>query len=246
VRRPSFAIAVKKRDIVTDSRRPAKADARAPHPLRGARFVIGAAQASQLPAEGAPEIAFAGRSNAGKSSAINALADHGRLAYASRTPGRTQQINFFALRAGALVADLPGYGYAAVAKKLKRDWQEFLWHYVTTRSNLVALVLMVDARHGLSDLDLPVLTQFVPSGRPVLILATKADKLGVAAQRQAVAAIAAELRDTFPWGPHNVVVQAFSAITRQGVAEAETTIASWLPTDTAVEGAKERPRDQGE
>src|SRR5215470_9081480 len=104
----------------------------APHPLIGARFVKGVAETSQLPAAGSPEIAFAGRSNAGKSSAINALANHGGLAFASRTPGRTQQINFFSLRSGALVADLPGYGYAAVSKTLKRDWQEFLWHYVTT------------------------------------------------------------------------------------------------------------------
>jgi GTP-binding protein len=229
VRRPSFAIAVKKRDIVTDSRRPAQADAQGPHPLRGARFVTGAAQSSQLPASGAPEIAFAGRSNAGKSSAINALAGHGGLAYASRTPGRTQQINFFALRSGALVADLPGYGYAAVAKTLKREWQEFLWTYVTSRGNLVALVLLVDARRGLTDLDLALLAQFVPSGRPVLILATKSDKLGTAAQRDAIATINAQLREAFPMGAHNVSAQAFSAVTRQGVAQAETTIASWLP-----------------
>jgi GTP-binding protein len=226
--------AVKKRDIVAESKRPAKDGAMrtapdAPHPLVGARFVTGAAQSSQLPAAGEPEIAFAGRSNAGKSSAINALANHSRLAYASRTPGRTQQINIFALRGGGLVADLPGYGYAAVAKSLKRTWQDFLWQYVTTRTSLVALVLLVDARHGLADLDLAVLEQFVPSGRPVLILATKADKLGTSAQRKALAALRAQLNDVFALGAPNVVVQLFSATTRQGVAEAETTIASWLP-----------------
>ena len=181
-----------KRAIVAESRRPAKTGTStripesAPHPLVGAEFVIGAAQASQLPAPGVPEIAFAGRSNAGKSSAINALANRTRLAYASRTPGRTQQINLFALRSGALVADLPGYGYAAVAKSVKREWQDFLWQYVTTRSSLVALVLVVDARHGLKELDLDVLSEFVRSGRPVLILATKADKLNTSAQREAV------------------------------------------------------------
>src|SRR4051795_12953409 len=95
------------------------------HPFRQAEFLTTAAEWRQLPADGAPEIAFAGRSNAGKSSAINALANHGRLAFASRTPGRTQQINMFALRSGALVADLPGYGYAAVSKTVKRDWQAF-------------------------------------------------------------------------------------------------------------------------
>lgn len=221
-----------------------------PHPLVDAQFVIGAAEAAQLPAPGLPEIAFAGRSNAGKSSAINALANRTRLAFASRTPGRTQQINLFSLRSGALVADLPGYGYAAVAKSVKRGWQEFLWHYVTTRSSLVALVLLVDSRHGLKDLDLELLSQFVPSGRPVLILATKADKLTTSAQRAAVAGIAAQIHGAFPLGAPQVAVQLFSAATRQGVPEAEATIASWLPAaamDIGIGGPeKERPRSQGE
>ena len=225
-----------KRAIVAESRRPAKtgtstsAPERTPHPLVGAEFIIGAAHASQLPPPGVPEIAFAGRSNAGKSSAINALANRTRLAFASRTPGRTQQINLFALRTGALVADLPGYGYAAVAKSVKREWQDLLWQYVTTRSSLVALVLVVDARHGLKDLDLAVLSEFVRSGRPVLILATKADKLTTTAQREAVALIATQIRTEFPMGAPHVTTQLFSAATRQGIPEAETTIASWIPT----------------
>ena len=247
-----------KRVIVTDSRRPAKGapaerdPAGTPHPLVGAQFVIGAAQAAQLPAAGVPEIAFAGRSNAGKSSAINALAGRTRLAFASRTPGRTQQINLFELRGGrALVADLPGYGYAAVAKSVKRGWQDFLWHYVNTRASLVALVLVVDARHGLKDLDIEVLADFVGSARPVLILATKADKLGTTAQREAAATIARQLDAAFPVGTPQVRVQLFSAATRQGVPEAETTIASWIPAvawQNASEGGdtKERPRSQGE
>jgi GTP-binding protein len=247
-----------KRAIVSESRRPAKAGTStrigesAPHPLVGAEFVIGAAQASQLPAPGVPEIAFAGRSNAGKSSAINALANRTRLAYASRTPGRTQQINLFALRSGALVADLPGYGYAAVAKSVKRGWQDLLWQYVTTRSSLVALVLVVDARHGLKDLDRAVLSEFVRSGRPVLILATKADKLNTSAQREAVTLIGTQLQAAFPMGAPHVTTQLFSAATRQGVPEAETMIAAWIPSspwqNEMAAGAqeKERPRDQGE
>ncbi len=138
------------------------------------------------------------------------LAGRTRLAFASRTPGRTQQINLFSLRGGALVADLPGYGYAAVGKELKRAWQEFLWHYITTRSTLVALVLVVDARHGLKDLDLELLEGFVPSGRPILLLATKADKLNTTAQRAAVAAIRSQLAEAFPLGAGNVTVQPFS------------------------------------
>ena len=222
-----------KRTIVTDSTRPAKAvtpdDDRGPHPLRGAEFVIGAAAPAQLPAEGAPEIAFAGRSNAGKSSAINALAQRTRLAFASRTPGRTQQINLFLLRSGALIADLPGYGYAAVAKNIKRVWQDFLWHYTTTRSTLIALVLVVDSRHGLKESDLELLRGFVPSGRPVLILATKADKLTSSEQRRAPRDIEAQLKAEFPATAANIEVLLFSAATRQGVPEAERAIAQWLP-----------------
>ncbi|MFO1322619.1 MAG: ribosome biogenesis GTP-binding protein YihA/YsxC [Burkholderiales bacterium] len=222
-----------KRAIVTESPRPAKAGAPAPkgpHPLLGAEFVIGAAQAAQLPPPGVPEIAFAGRSNSGKSSAINALSQRTRLAFSSRTPGRTREINLFQLKSGALVADLPGYGYAAVAKSVKRGWQEFLWQYVTGRASLVALVMLVDARHGLKESDLDVLAQFLPSGRPVLLLATKADKLNTSEQRSAAAGIAARIGEVFPATAPNVTVQLFSATTRQGVPEAETTIASWLPS----------------
>jgi GTP-binding protein len=219
---------MKKHDIVTDAARPAQAElVKRPHPLVGARFMLGVASEAQLPREGAPEIAFAGRSNAGKSSAINALANHGKLAFSSRTPGRTQQINMFALRSGALVADLPGYGYAAVSKSVKRDWQAFLWQYVSTRTTLVALVLMVDARHGISEHDLPVLDAIVPTGRPVLILATKADKLNKSEQREALGAIVSSVGARYRHG--NVKVQLFSATTRQGVEEAEATIAGWLP-----------------
>jgi GTP-binding protein len=233
---------VNKRTIVTDSKRAsktaasAKAGPRRPHPLVGAEFVTGAAAPSQLPEASVPEIAFAGRSNAGKSTAINVLAGRTRLAFASRTPGRTQQINLFALRSGALVADLPGYGYAAVGKELKRAWQEFLWHYITTRPTLVALVLIVDSRHGLKDLDVELLEGFVPSGRPVLILATKADKLNTTAQRAAVANVRKQIAEQFPLGAGNVGVQLFSATARIGIEEAEAAIAGWLGGTAAIVG----------
>jgi len=225
---------VNKRTIVTDSKRASKTTAsakpavRPPHPLVGAVFVTGAAAPAQLPDAGVPEIAFAGRSNAGKSTAINVLAGRTRLAFASRTPGRTQQINLFSLRSGALVADLPGYGYAAVGKELKRAWQELLWHYITTRPTLVALVLIVDSRHGLKDLDIELLDGFLPSGRPVLILATKADKLNTTAQRAAVINVRQQLLQRFPLGANNVKVQLFSATARIGIEEAEVTIDGWL------------------
>jgi GTP-binding protein len=123
---------------------------------------------------------------------------------------------------------LPGYGYAAVGKELKRAWQEFLWHYITTRPTLVALVLIVDSRHGLKDLDIELLDGFLPSGRPVLILATKADKLNTTAQRAAVINVRQQLLQRFPLGANNVKVQLFSATARIGIEEAEVTIDGWL------------------
>ena len=221
---------MKKQSIVADSSRSAKADraGRAPGPLEGATFEFGAAGASQLPPASTREIAFAGRSNAGKSSAINALARQTRLAYASRTPGRTQQINFFTLRNGAVVTDLPGYGYAAVPRALKEGWQDFLWSYVTTRTTLTGLVLVVDARHRLKPLDLELLGGFVPSGRSVLILATKADKLNQAERRAAVTGIETQLLDAFPGQAQDVRVVAFSATSRQGVDEADAILEQWL------------------
>jgi GTP-binding protein len=201
---------------------------RKPHPLIGAEFIEAAAAPEQFPDPGPPEIAFAGRSNAGKSSAINALATRTRLAFASRTPGRTQQIVFFRLRSGALVADLPGYGYAAVPKALKEAWQEFLWGYIVTRPTLVALVLMIDSRHGLKAADEALLDGFLPSNRPVLILATKVDKLSATERRTNLAALDARLREYAPQHYHQVTVIPFSATKREGIEAAETLIETWV------------------
>lgn len=218
-----------KRTIVPDSLKPSKADAaRAPHPLIGAEFVIAAAESSQFPEAGPAEIAFAGRSNAGKSSAINALAARNRLAFASRTPGRTQQIVFFRLRSGDYVADLPGYGYAAVPKEVKEIWQDFLWGYVTSRPTLVALVTMVDSRRGLRDSDEALLQGFLPSGRPVLVLATKIDKLSATERRAALASIRARIDSAFAPFAQSVTIIAFSALRREGIEEAERVIEGWL------------------
>jgi len=221
----------KKHAIVPDARRSktsAPAEVRTPQVLVGATFVTGVASRAQLPPPGPPEIAFAGRSNAGKSSAINALANRTRLAFASRTPGRTQQINLFALRSGGLVADLPGYGYAAVAREIKKTWQDFLWDYVTTRSTLIGLVLVSDARHGLKELDLTLLEHFVPSGRPVLVLATKSDKLNHSEQSRAAARIRACIAAKFPAQAGAVTVLPFSATRRMGVGHADAVLAEWL------------------
>jgi GTP-binding protein len=240
---------LKKHAIVTDRARPSPDDRAAesgPRPLLGAVFEDAAARSEQLPSDGAAEIAFAGRSNAGKSSAINALARHRGLAYASRTPGRTQQINFFLLRSGARAVDLPGYGYAAVSKGLKREWQTFLWDYVLTRSTLVGLVLVVDARHGLRPLDRELISAFVTSARPMLVLATKADKLGTRDRRDAVNRIHTELAQM---RAPVADVLAFSATRGEGVNAADRTIATWLPQQYASRSEaadRKRPRDQGE
>jgi GTP-binding protein len=198
------------------------------HPLQQAEFALSIANDDQLPPPGPPEIAFAGRSNAGKSTAINVLANRTRLAFASKTPGRTQQINFFRLRSGAMLADLPGYGYAAVPLALKRHWQGFLGRYVATRQSLVGLVLIVDARHGLANLDVELLSSFLGSGRPVLLLATKMDKLTTTRQREAEKEIVRALEAAFPTQAAQVVVVPFSATRRIGVEAAEAILGAWL------------------
>jgi GTP-binding protein len=198
------------------------------HPLQQAAYVQSVADDTQLPPPGAPEIAFAGRSNSGKSSAINALAQRRRLAFASRTPGRTQQINYVRLRSGALVADLPGYGYAAVPRALKRHWEAFLGRYVATRQSLVGLVLIVDARHGLAAPDLALLDGYLASGRPALILATKIDKLSASHRKSAAEDIAKAVDAALPAHAAQVAVVPFSATHRIGIEPAEETLGAWL------------------
>jgi GTP-binding protein len=226
---------LKKHAIVTDPTRPAQAARTSrlpPRPLLGAVFEDAAAAADGLPPAEVAEVAFAGRSNAGKSSAINALARHRGLAFASRTPGRTQQINFFRLRSGAFAVDLPGYGYAAVSKGLKREWQSFLWDYVLTRSTLVGLVLVVDARHGLKPLDRELVMAFGPSARPILILATKSDKLNQSQRRVAVDGVRAALSEMRATTAVDVLT--FSATSGAGVEDADRVIAAWLPAEPSA------------
>jgi len=213
------------------------------HPFHQVTFLTTAAEWRQLPAGGAPEVAFAGRSNAGKSSVINALAQRSRLAYVSRTPGRTQHINFFRAPSGALLADLPGYGYAKVPAVVQRRWQVFLTRYLTERETLAGLVLVMDARHPLTDLDRQMLDWFLPTGRAVHVLLTKADKLPSGERRRvlqdACRAFAAD------YGTARIGAQLFSATERLGIAGAEAAINAWIADRTA--GAqKERPRHQGE
>ncbi|MEZ5608527.1 MAG: ribosome biogenesis GTP-binding protein YihA/YsxC [Burkholderiaceae bacterium] len=191
--------------------------------LHTARFLTTAAQLDQLPALDVPEIAFVGRSNAGKSTAINTLTQQTQLAFASRKPGRTQHINLFALgRQGttdAVLADLPGYGYAAVPLADKLRWQRVMANYLVSRANLCAVVLMCDPRHGMKELDealLDVIRPRVEQGLNFLVLLTKADKLTRAEQAKALSIARLQA------GGGEVML--FSALKRQGVAAA----ALWL------------------
>jgi len=198
------------------------------HPLRHAEFLTTAAQWEQLPTGGAPEIAVAGRSNAGKSSAINALAQRGRLAYVSKTPGRTQHINLFRLTSGALLADLPGYGYARVPEAMRRHWQHFIARYLAERVPLIGLLVVMDARHALTDLDRQLLGWFLPSGRPVHILLTKSDKLGRQAQTKVLAQVRDEMQRDYGDRAGAIGIQLFSSTHGTGIAAAEMAVAGWL------------------
>lgn len=193
-----------------------------------AQYLHTAANRQQLPPEGQPEIAFAGRSNAGKSSAINALAGRRRLAFFSKTPGRTQEINFFALKDGGLLTDLPGYGYAKVPHSVRDHWEGFLSEYLQTRGSLIGLALIMDSRHPLTDLDTRMIDWFVPTDKPIHILLTKADKLS----RNEAAATLARVRKALANSPRTTI-QLFSTTERTGVDEAQETFARWLREATA-------------
>lgn len=192
--------------------------------FRNAQFEISTAKPSGLPPPVGAEVAFAGRSNAGKSSAINTLAGHTRLAFVSKTPGRTQLINFFRLNCGAALVDLPGYGYAKVPEAIRKQWGHLLETYLRKRENLIGLVLIMDSRHPLTPLDYNMIGWFAPTGRPMHILLTKSDKLS---RNQASAALAFVRQSLVAMGPQ-VSVQLFSSLKKTGVEEVESVVAGWL------------------
>lgn len=172
------------------------------------------------------EIAFVGRSNAGKSSAINTLCSHVRLAYVSKTPGRTQHINFFELANGNFMVDLPGYGYAQVPEAVRAHWVALLGRYLQTRRQLVGLVLIMDARHPLKPLDVQMLDFFAETGRPVHILLSKADKLSKMEQGKTLSSVKRALQ---PFAERqSVSVQLFSSLKKQGMEEVNRIVAQWF------------------
>jgi len=198
--------------------------------FRNARFEISIAKPGDLPKPFGPEVAFAGRSNAGKSSAINTLAGHTRLAFVSKTPGRTQLINYFRLNCGAALVDLPGYGYAQVPEKIRHQWQALLESYLRGRPNLIGLILIMDSRHPLTPLDRQMLDWYAASGRPVHVLLTKADKLS---RNEAASTLAAVRRDLAAWGSR-VTAQLFSSLKKTGVEEVEAVVGGWLGAEEAA------------
>ena len=200
-----------------------------------ARFLTTASQLDQLPVNELPEIAFVGRSNAGKSTAINMLTQQKRLAFASKTPGRTQHINLFELgpklQANAMFADLPGYGYAAVARGAKLRWQKVMADYLEVRRSLTGVVLMVDSRLGFTDLDRQLLSFVAPrlanGAVKLLVLLTKADKLNRSEATRALAAAQAELGEVTT-EQADVGMALFSALKRTGVADAAQVLHAWV------------------
>ena len=186
------------------------------------------------------EIAFVGRSNAGKSSAINTLCNHVRLAYVSKTPGRTQHINFFELSNGHFMVDLPGYGYAQVPEAIRAHWVKLLGDYLQTRPSLLGLVLIMDIRHPLKPLDIQMLDFFAQTERPVHILLSKADKLSKNEQIKTLSSVKKALK---PFAERQAVtVQLFSSLKKQGIEEVEHVVQSWFDRAASVqEGVSDCP-----
>ncbi|MFA5487988.1 MAG: ribosome biogenesis GTP-binding protein YihA/YsxC [Candidimonas sp.] len=198
--------------------------------LHRAKFTVSAARLDQLPAPSTAEVCFAGRSNSGKSSAINVLANQRRLAFSSKTPGRTRLINMFGIPdpvtpdawLGFLV-DLPGYGYASVAREAREEWADVLGGYLRERSSLAGIVMLIDIRRGVTELDRRLAAWIAPTGKPVLALLTKADKFAYGQRIKAVHAVKKELADI---GALNAIP--FSATHRIGLEDAAAHIENWI------------------
>ncbi len=189
-----------------------------------ARYLTSAANLDQCPGDSGLEVAFAGRSNAGKSSAINTLTRNSKLARTSKTPGRTQLLNFFELDEEHRLVDLPGYGYAKVPDAVKKQWQQQIDRYLRQRESLAGLILVMDMRHPMSDFDCMMLDWAGACGMPVHIILSKADKLKKMARGKQLAAVKRSL------GEYDVEVSAqpFSALKRDGMAELAQVLGRWL------------------
>jgi len=192
---------------------------------QNAKFLLSAAEFKQCPSDLGKEIAFAGRSNAGKSSALNCLT-HANLARTSKTPGRTQLLNFFNLTDDLRLVDLPGYGYAKVPLSLKKHWEKHLDTYLKKRQSLVGIILLMDIRHPLSDFDQMLINFAVGYNLPIHILLTKCDKLKFGAAKEQLIKTTMQLNNTFK--NHQVSIQLFSATKRIGLNETYNVLANLL------------------
>ena len=186
------------------------------------RFLTSASEPHQLAADSGREVAFAGRSNAGKSTALNAITQRTGLARVSRTPGRTQLINFFEIAPEQRLVDLPGYGYAKVPERVRVHWLGLLQHYFNVRESLVGLILIVDSRRGLGEQDVAMLEWVLARGREAHVLLTKADKLNRQDGSRVLKETAAACSDTV------VTAQLFSAHAKQGLEQAREVMNRWL------------------
>ena len=203
-----------------------------------AEFLTSAPSIKQCPADTGGEVAFAGRSNAGKSSAINALTRQRGLARTSKTPGRTQLINFFQLSHNNRLVDLPGYGYAKVPKAMKAEWDRHLAEYLQMRNSLSGLILLMDIRHPLQEYDQQMLNWAAQASLPVHILLTKADKLKRGPAENSRLKVEKLLRDMDP-GCTLLSVQTFSALKKQGLSELERQLSHWLSAEDTDDSSQE-------
>lgn len=194
------------------------------NPYSKAVFIKSAARVNQLPEDIGYEVAFAGRSNAGKSSALNCLTNNKSLARTSKTPGRTQLINLFSLDEHRRLVDLPGYGYAKVALQVKMDWQENLAHYLEVRQSLKGLILLMDVRHPLKDLDQMMVDWALNRELPIHILLTKSDKLS----RSDVKNCVSKVRKHYELANHLISAQSFSSLKKEGVDELIVLLNNWF------------------
>lgn len=213
--------------------------------LHRAAFQISAAALSGLPPDDGLEVAFAGRSNAGKSSALNALTNQKQLARVSKTPGRTRLINLFELDHERTLVDLPGYGYARVDADTRAGWDQLLGGYLETRQSLQGIMLIMDCRHPLTDQDRLFMEFCAHAGRPMHVLLSKADKLGHGEAQATLRAVQKELASL----PGTLSTQLFSALRKTGLDDTREVLAAWLKVpaeEPQPEVAKKKPRKQGE
>ena len=208
--------------------------------FQAATFTTSAPSLKQCPDDTGCEVAFAGRSNAGKSSAINTLTRIRGLARISKTPGRTQMINFFAIGDNRRLVDLPGYGYAKVPIAMKIQWDKHLAEYLQERNSLGGLILLMDIRHPLQDYDQQMLNWAAQAGLPVHVLLTKSDKLKRGPAKNMLMTVEKRLRDMDP-ARTLLSVQTFSSLKKEGLPQLEAQLSHWLNADFSDTGAPQAP-----